>query len=249
MRFALSWAAQGIAEENEVVTTSMPLGKMIILHKIDGLWSRLAQDKGWNDAMRQAQFPGDFMKLINPYGDAMMKEMRETFNATGTLGSTDKVPTYLCIADDVCTSIGWVVEETIVRDALMMVYAKMIATIHNDLPFSRDEFNVEWCFHSDGDISVVYPAIRAAGFSAIHCASVPYASLSTLVGKAGNADLIFFGGVLTETLEEGPMPADLARQIAILARRPNMVVCDDGGMTTLRQLEHYLDACHKIALC
>ena len=249
MRFALSWAAREIAEKNEVQTSLTPLGPMVTLTKIDGLWSRLAEEKGWNDAMRLAQFPADFMRLINPYGEAMMREMRESFTASGTLGTPGKATAYLCIADDVCTSIGWVVSEEIVRDALMKVYGKMISAIHNDLPFSRDEFNVAWCFHSDGDISAVYPAIQQAGFTAVHCASVPYASLSTLVGKAGSADLLFFGGVLSETLEEGSMAGDLARQIAILARRPNMVVCDDGGMTTVRQLEHYLDACHKIALC
>jgi len=249
MRFGLSWAAAEIADTNEVETTLMPLGQLIRLTKIDGLWARLAQDKGYHDAMRLAQFPADFMKLINPYGDAMMREMRETFNAVGKLGKPGEATQYLCIADDVCTSIGWIVSEDIVRDALMKVYGRMITSILNDLPFSRDEFNVEWCFHSDGDISSIYPAIKMAGFSAVHCASVPYASLSTLVGKAGSADLLFFGGVLTETVDQGAMSGELARQIAILARRPNMVVCDDGGMTTQRQLEHYLDACHKIALC
>jgi len=249
MRFALSWAAQEIADHNEVEFTSTPLGKMIPLTKIDGLWTRLARDIGWNEAMRRAQSPHDFMKLINPYGDAMMHEMRETFNATGSLGRRDAAPTYICIADDICTSIGWIVSEEIARDALMMVYSKMLSSIHNDLPFSRDEFNVEWCFHSDGDVSSIYPSIKLAGFSAVHAASVPYTRMSTIVGKAGSTGLLFFGGVMTETLEEGTLSGELTRQIAILARRPNMVVCDDGGMTTLRQLEHYLDACHKIALC
>ncbi|MCL2818776.1 MAG: hypothetical protein FWD41_03530 [Actinomycetia bacterium] len=249
MRFALSWAAREIADKNEIETNVTPLGDMLTLTKIDGLWSRLADEIGWNEAMRLAQFPHDFMKLIDPYGRTMMDQMRETFNSIGGMGRRDKTPAYLCIADDVCSSIGWIVAEDIVRDALMMVYGKMISTIHNDLPFSRDEFNVSWCFHSDGDISSIYPAIKQAGFDAVHGASVPYARMSTLVGKAGTAKLEFFGGVMTETLEEGRLSGELTRQIAILARRPNMVVCDDGGMDTLRQLEHELDACHQIALC
>jgi len=251
MRFALSWAAQNIADENDVEIAATPLGEMNALVKIDGLWSRLAQDKGWTEAMRLAETPNQFIKLINPYGDAMMKEMRDAFTTLGTIGKRKKKhPTnFICIADDVSTSIGWIVSEEIVRDALMMVYAKMIASIHNDLPLSRDEFNVAWCFHSDGDISSLYPAIRQTGFDAVHIASVPYARMSTLVGKAGTADLLFFGGVMAETLEAGKLSGELTRQIAILARRPNVIVCDDGGMTTLRQLEHYIDACHQIALC
>jgi len=250
MRFALSWAAADVAEKHDVEIAATPLGEMNALTKIDGLWSRLAQDRGWTEAMRLAETPKQFMKLINPYGDAMMKEMRDTFIAMGAVGKRKKDPTnYICIADDVSTSIGWIVSEEIVKDALMMVYTKMISSIHNDLPLSRDEFNVAWCFHSDGDVSSVYPSIKQAGFDAVHIASVPYARMSTLVGKAGTSDLLFFGGVMAETLEEGKLSSELTRQIAILARRPNVVVCDDGGMTTLRQLEHYIDACHQIALC
>jgi hypothetical protein len=222
---------------------------MYRLVKIDGLWSRLAQDIGWTEAMRFVQTSALLLKLINPYGDAMMREMRDTYTATGRLGKRNEPTTYLCIADDVCTSIGWVIAEEIVRDALMPVYAKMISAIHNDMPFSCDEFNVSWAFHSDGDVSAIYPAIKLAGFEAVHVASVPYARLSTLAVKADSTDLLLFGGVATDTLEAGRMSGDLARQIAILARRSNVIVCDDGAVTTLRQLEHYLDACHQIALC
>jgi hypothetical protein len=213
------------------------------------LWTRLARDIGWTEAMRLADTQRQFMQYINPYGDAMMREMNDKFMALAKVGRREKVPSYLCIADDVCTSIGWIVLEDIVRDGLMMVYAKMMASIHNDLPMLRDEFNVSWLFHSDGDISSIYPAVKQAGFEGVHVASVPYARMSTLVGKAGSVHLDFFGGVMADTLEEGALSGDLTRQIAILARRPNVVICDDGGMTTLRQLEHYIEACHKIALC
>jgi len=249
MRFGLSWAALEVAEHFDIEVATPALGDLYQLTKVDGLWSRLAHDKGWTEAMRLAETPAQFLKLINPYGDAMMREMNEKFISLGSIGRRSGVPHYITIADDVSTSIGWIVAEEIVRDALMMVYRKMIASIYNDLPLSRDEFNVNWCFHSDGDISSLYPDIKQTGFDAVHIASVPYARMSTLIGKAGSADLLFFGGMMTETLEEGAPSGDLMRRIAIFARRPNVVICDDGGMTTARQLEHYLDACHKIALC
>ncbi|MCL2024204.1 MAG: hypothetical protein FWG78_00270 [Coriobacteriia bacterium] len=249
MQFALSWAAAEIAEKQGVEVTSVPLGEVTMLIKIDGLWSRLCAKKGFTEAMRLVTTPSAFMKYINPYGEAMMREMNETYIAAGQLGKRGGQTTHIIIADDVSTSIGWVVAEDIVRDALMTVYAKMITAVHNDLPFSRDEFNVAWGFHSDGDISTLYPAVAMAGFEAVHFASVPQSSVSSLADKARASGLTACGGVTAESLEAGKLPSETCRQIAILARRPNFIVCDDGGMTTKRQLEHYLEALHQIALC
>lgn len=249
MKFALSWAADAIREEHSVPQPAGPFGDVLICRKIDGLWTRLCDEIGWTEAMRKATNKKEFISLINPYGELMMMEMREQFMASGPLSKKDKGADFLFIADDICTSIGWIIDETIVRESLIPIYGKMLTAIGNDLPFSRDEFNIVWGFHSDGDISELYPDLARAGFGAAHLASVSYGRMSTLATKASASSMMTLGGIATETLEAGKISGELARQIAILARRDRFVVCDDGGLQTARQLEHYYEACLQIALC
>lgn len=248
MQFAYSWQAKIIIDENSLATPSGPARNFEYLSVVDGLWSRFCNDVGWMDALRSSASPETFLSSISQYGEQMLEDMKKLSMSSGLSSSAETSPRILVIADDVCSRQGWIVDEALVTDVLMPLYGKMITIAANELPVVADELNIRWAFHSDGDISSAYAAVKLAGFDFVHLASIDYVSLSGVAHKAKTQGLIPIGGIAAETLDSGVLSDDLCRKIALVAHTTGLIVGDDAGVSTREQVERLFDACTRIAL-
>lgn len=243
MEFAVSWTAKKIARDSNMLIAQTTLVG------IEGLWGRLCADIGWMNALRRATSPEILRDTLVFYRDAMRRDVSSFLES---VDSAERV--LVTIADDVASEMGWIIDPHMATDVLVPAYAQIISEAFNRTVGGDDEHAarikecVRWGFHSDGDISKIYPVVAANGFSFVHIASVDYGSLSKVVLAAKNAGLIPIGGISSDTLAAGNLSDELCRQLALIANRDGLVMCDDGGITQKSELESLLNAFVRIPL-
>ena len=243
MEFAVSWTAAKVARDSNV-----PIAQPALVG-IEGLWGRLCADIGWMNALRRATSTEILSDTLVFYRDAMR---RDVCSFLDSVDSEEHV--LVTIADDVASEMGWIIDPHMATEVLVPAYSQIISEAFSRTVNGDDERAVRikecvrWGFHSDGDISEIYPVVAANGFSFVHIASVDYGSLSKVVSAAKNAGLIPIGGISSETLASGNLSDELCRQLALIANRDGLVICDDGGITQKAQLESLLNAFVRIPL-
>ena len=156
-------------------------------------------------------------------------------------------PLHVFIADDVCTSAGWVLDPEFVRDNLVPTYARLAAEVVRSGTAAGLADTVVG-FHSDGDIGELYPDLAAAGFGAVHLASVDYHEVTRLAGSASAAGMVAFGGVASETLGGGEVADEVCRLLARTAASDGLVVTDDAGVTNGDELDVLARAYGRVGL-
>jgi hypothetical protein len=97
--------------------------------------------------------------------------------------------------------------------------------------------------HSDGDISVLLPGCRDAGFAGVHACVSGTDAFERMYAATRREELAVVGGLSARTLGTGPPPAVLAgTRLAILAESGGLLIADDGGITTPEEFAALLAA-------
>lgn len=98
-------------------------------------------------------------------------------------------------------------------------------------------------FHSDGDIRPLLPAIRRAGFTAVHAGGgLDLEAFERVFWAARDEGIAVIGGLLTAELGNAARAEALGSSIGVLAKAGGLFVADDGGITTPAEVGHLLSA-------
>lgn len=217
--FALTWSAETLFVEAGIEN------RLPVLHKVDGPWTRLCSQMSWQDALRASE-QANFAQTVANFEHDILAELL-AFDKDGRV----------VIADEVCSGAGWLIDPAKFNEALIPFYARVLAQV--EMPTG---------FHSDGNMSEVFPQLTEAGFSFVHLASVNYVDLPAIVHKAQNNALTPYGGISSQTLEEGSLSGEVRELLGKLVSNEGLIVCDDGGMTTQQQLDAFLFELNAIPL-
>lgn len=88
-------------------------------------------------------------------------------------------------------------------------------------------------FHSDGDIRHLLPAIKRAGFVAVHTGGgLDTEGFERLYWAARETGLAVIGGLQTAELGNAARAEALGSSVGVLAKAGGLFVADDGGITT-----------------
>jgi hypothetical protein len=90
--------------------------------------------------------------------------------------------------------------------------------------------------HSDGDVTLLLPAIATCGFGAVHVAGVRADAFERIAAAARRSGLVVIGGLGTQALGQGiASGVREGTRLATLARSAPLLVADDGGITTQKE--------------
>lgn len=267
MKFAATWVAADLARATGRDRDFPP--NTVEMVGVPGPWGRTCEAIGWVEAIRrcaladqvdvmfreaQRDAATESRAMVRRFATATAPEPELTLldgagvRHSGT-GSIVRTPPHIFIADDVSTSQGWVLDPDFVRAHLVPLYGKLVTEVRKSADKAGlDPASLVVGFHSDGDISDIYPDLAAVGFNAVHLASVSYVSVSRLAATAKASGMVAYGGVATETLSEGGLADDLCRMLARTARADGLVVADDGGVTDAAELDALTAAYVKVGL-
>ena len=210
--FALSWVADELFKA-EGIENRLP-----VIGHIDGPWTRLCRAITWKEALALGADASALSCALEAYNGEILSQIKQ-------LEPDERV----VIADDICSGAGWLLEPAVARGVLMPLYECYV-----------NAFDRMLGFHSDGNISELFPDLSAAGFHFVHLASVNYVDLPAIVHSAQAHALVPYGGVSTETISQGPLSSALRAMLAELVQDQGLIVCDDAGLTTGEQLDAFL---------
>lgn len=138
------------------------------------------------------------------------------------------------IADDVGGSSGLLVTPEFATHDLLPRLARIASAALDRVPV---------LLHSDGDVRVLLPALRAAGFAGLHCGGVSREDFESVFWEARRHHLTVLGGIPASVLGRGRVRAIQAgTRIALLAQAGGLIVADDGGITNADEIEAYAAA-------
>lgn len=186
---------------------------------VDGVFTRVADAIGWGEALRMtASQPGALAaRLDEALHDALVLVRRAC--ETGA----DAV----LIADDLAGPSGPLLSPDYALDALMPCYRR--------LAFEAKRGELPAIFHSDGDIRMLLPALVREGYSAVHVAGLGAETFEASALAARRVGLVVLGGIAVQELLTDACRAG-ERAAAVATSLGNVIVCDDGGMTTFEEV-------------
>jgi hypothetical protein len=139
------------------------------------------------------------------------------------------------VADDLASAEGLLVSEGFALRELMPRLGGIVSKVPAPLPAF---------LHSDGDIRLLLPAIRAAGFHGIHAGGgLARDDFEELFWEARHLGLVVAGGIGTASLDRGAYAAVRAgTRAALLGQTGGLLIADDGGITTEDQVAAFASA-------
>lgn len=182
---------------------------------VGGVLTRIAHAVGWSDMLTAlAATPKAMAGRI----EASTRDVVASVRA-GVHEGADVI----VIADEVSSHAGWLVSPDFVFEALVPSYALAVEeAARRELPT---------VFHSDGDIRVLYPALRKVGFAGVHVAPADPVAVGACVDAARTTGLVVVGGLHVGAVREsGARRA--GESAAALAAGGRLVFADDGGITS-----------------
>lgn len=210
------WAPEAVRELRERGIASV--------WSVAGVLGRAAERLGWADTLRMtAAEPGALAVLL---GEALHDALDSA--RWGRAAHADA----LLVADDLAGATGPLVSPDFALDALVPCY--------RSLAREADEHDVQAIFHSDGDIRTLLPALKRAGFSAVHLAGLAVGPFTASYAVARSAGLVVLGGIEVAALMPGARR--LGEQAASVALSGGLLVCDDGGITSPEEVVAYASA-------
>ncbi|MBF4509868.1 MAG: hypothetical protein ISP10_05280 [Aeromicrobium sp.] len=141
----------------------------------------------------------------------------------------------LVLAEDLAGTDGPLVAPDFVIAELMPRYTRLVET--------ASSLSMPAILHSDGDIRPLLPAIARAGFAGVHAGGgLGFEAFDRLFWAARDAGLVVVGGLLTGELGNAARAEALGSTIGVLARAGGLLVADDGGITTEREVSGLVTA-------
>jgi hypothetical protein len=135
----------------------------------------------------------------------------------------------LVLAEDLAGTDGPLVAPDFAIAELLPRYARVVETAR--------ALGMPAVFHSDGDVRPLLPAIARAGFVAVHAGGgLGFEAFDRLFWAAREAGLAVIGGLLTGELGNAARAEALGSTIGVLAQAGGLLVADDGGITTEREV-------------
>lgn len=210
------WAAEALRSLRGVGAAS--------LWSVAGVLGRVGDRVGWVDTLRMTVAePGALAVHTGEVLHDALDEVRR-----GLAEGADAI----VIADDLAGAMGPLVAPDYALDALVPCY-RMLAheAVAHDVPA---------VFHSDGDIRIVLPALKRAGFCSAHLAGLAGNAFLASHAVARSAGLTVLGGVEVASLGLGARR--LGAHAGLLALAGGMLVCDDGGIASTEEVAAYASA-------
>lgn len=141
----------------------------------------------------------------------------------------------IVIAEDLAGSQGPLVAPDFAIAELLPRYNRIVRT--------AGVLGVPAIFHSDGDIRSLLPAIRRAGFIAVHVGGgLDLSGFERLFWAAREEGIAVIGGLLTAELGNAARAERLGSSIGVLAKAGGLFVADDGGITTTVEMTNLVTA-------
>lgn len=169
---------------------------------------------------------GEPGSLAVPLADALHRTSE--FVRVGAAAGADVI---VC-ADDLAADSGWLVSPDFALSALVPCIAHVASEARR--------LGMPTVQHSDGDIRAVFGALRDAGVAGIHVGSLSAGAFPSIMGAAKATDLGVLGGLAVRDLcADDRVSAGVRGLVAglvSLAADGDLLVCDDGGITTAGQL-------------
>lgn len=206
----LPWAAKEVA--------ALLAADVVAVWSVTGVVGRVVGRRGWSEVIRTSA--ADPSALAVPIAEAQHDALEDVRRGIAA-GARAFV-----VADDLSSSAGWLVSPDFALDAAAPCYASLAREIGG--------LNAASIFHSDGNVASLYPALRAAGFSAIHLAGISAEGVGQAASDVRSAGMVPVGGISVGALGEGI--GEAARRAVALARAGTIALCDDGGLTTEDEL-------------
>lgn len=198
---------------------------------VDGPFGRIANRDGWSDTLRDtAANPVEIAKKLHAELPGILEEIRRGLG----LGAVAIV-----VADDLAGSHGPLMPPDFVFDELMPHYAEFA---------EEAALGATPCiFHSDGDMRPFVPALRRAGYSAVHAGGLSAEAFEALVELARGYELPVIGGIPADVLDAGgPAVMKRALRAAAMAAEGGLLVADDGGISTSEQVGWLITALQAV---
>ena len=207
---AESWAAEAVEHLAAV--------DIAAVWSISGVFGRVAHRLGWSEALRlSAAEPGQLaIALAEALNDALVEAR------AGLVAGADA----LLVADDLAGATGPLLSPDFALDALLPCYHHIALAVATE--------GIPTVFHSDGDVRILMPALRRAGFSAMHLAGLAEEGWNVSYAAARAEGLAVLGGIEAMSVAQGVRHS--GERAGRFALADGLLVCDDGGITSAEEV-------------
>ncbi|MHB9004120.1 MAG: hypothetical protein ACYC6C_08645 [Coriobacteriia bacterium] len=217
------WAAEAVDKIGECGVAAV--------WAVGGPFGRVAAREGWSETLRDtAARPSELSGKLYAEMPVILEEIRRGVR----LGVAA-----IAIADDLAGSQGPLMPPDFILDELMPKYSA----------FAEEAAlgAVPSVFHSDGDMRPFVPALRRAGFWAVHSGGLAPEAFEALLELARGHELRVIGGLSSATLDAGgPQVMKRAMRVAAMAADGGLLVADDGGIVNSEQVAWLVTALQTV---
>lgn len=186
---------------------------------VPGPVGMLAKRDGWTEVMKRS--------ATETFGLAAELTTLARQASTATRDALDAGADAVVIADDLAHPGGWLLDPDFVEGVVIALESQAAA------PALDARTSV--IFHSDGDISTLYPALAESGFHGVHLATGEPAGVAHVLRAARSYGLAALGGISAAQLDSSP--SRVADGVRRLLAEGLVLVCDDGGVTSQTQFD------------
>lgn|GEM_PF-740531 len=189
---------------------------------VRGPLDALAATHGWSHAL--ASTVTDSQGLAEQV-DRLVAEACSSVESAVTCGAGGVV-----VAEDVATATGFLLDPEYVTHEIL----PRVGTIAG----AATETGLVSVWHSDGDVRSFIPHAAAEGLDAVHPGGLGAEAFERVFREARRAGMAVFGGISGGALREGGPAAVRAVGVSasLLAREGGLLVCDDGGIASAKDL-------------
>lgn len=197
---------------------------LVPIWAVDGPFGRVAATRGWDVAIRQsAAEPGELAYALAEALHDALDEARAGI-AAGVRA--------MVIADDLAGATGWLVSPDFAIEVLVPLYRRIVAEV--------EPAGVHALFHSDGNVTALLRPLAQVGFSAVHAGGADAAAVIALTDTARREGLRVLGGIRAR--DGATIGPESLQALALHARDGAVVIADDGGITSVAEVEALGDA-------
>lgn len=198
-----------------------------VMWAVDGpLWPVIRAEGGLAGLRATLTDPGRIGRAIDEGLDRVLEGI-----ATGaSLGARAIV-----LAEDLAGTSGPLIAPDFAIAELLPRYARIVQ--------AAADLGVCCVLHSDGDVRSLLPAISRSGFVAVHSGGgLDLGRFEKLFWAARTAGLAVIGGLLTGDLGNALKAEALGSTVGVIASAGGLLVADDGGISTSREMRGLIAA-------